>query len=195
MTFLHSTPQIGRQVRVDYPSFQSVDDFVRLAKAYMHHRAASTAQLRDYLMRKSLQTSSSTGNDLVSASQIRTHIEEAVARIARAGLLNDDALARTRASTLLGKGLPAGRVKRLLAGQGLVAEAARTGETVAPDDELQAIRYAERRRLGPFASGRRPPSFARDVRALVRAGFSPDLALRVMKRLSAPNNENPIDRQ
>ena len=184
MTFLHSTPQIGRQVRVDYPSFQSVDDFVRLAKAYMHHRAASTAQLRDYLMRKSLQTSSSTGNDLVSASQIRTHIEEAVARIAR-----------TRASTLLGKGLPAGRVKRLLAGQGLVAEAARTGETVAPDDELQAIRYAERRRLGPFASGRRPPSFARDVRALVRAGFSPDLALRVMKRLSAPNNENPIDRQ
>ena len=180
---------------MDRSSYRSIDDFVRLAKCYLLRRAASTSQLRGYLARKATRVASGTVNDEFSASQVEAHIDEAVARAGRAGLLNDDTLARSRGAALVRKGLPARRVARVLAGQGLVAAAALDGEGFKPDDEMQAIRYAERKRLGAFASGRRTPSFARDVRALVRAGFNPSLALKVMRQLTPPMDDRPNGHQ
>jgi hypothetical protein len=57
-------------------------------------------------------------------------------------------------------------------------------QLLAIDDESQARRYAERKRLGPFASGRRAVSPERDLRAMIRAGFSPALSKRVLNTLS-----------
>lgn len=155
-----------------------------MAEAYLARRAASTEQLRRYLLRKCERRNHETGVSPADAAAWDAAIQDTLSRLGRAGLLDDAGLALSRRSGLIAKGLPARRVTRLLQHQGLDASAmlAVPIEEVV-EDETQARRYAERKRLGPFASGRRAPSPERDIRVLVRAGFAPDLAARVLRDL------------
>jgi regulatory protein len=165
----------------DGPARLSVSDFVRMAQAYLVRRAASRQQLKRVLLRKARRLTAADSD--VDAEELRRSIDESLDRVVRAGLIDDDALARVRTSAFVRKGLPGRRVKRTLQQQGLDPGSS-ADELDALDDETQARRYAERKRLGPFATGRRPPSPERDLRALVRAGFSPDIARRVMRDLA-----------
>ena len=167
----------------DLPPVLSANDVLRMAGNYLTRRAASTEQLRRYLLRKQRRHASESGARPGDAATLDPVGEEVLNRLGRAGRLADAAWASSRRSSLIAKGLPAKRVERTLRMQGLEPESreACAGETVG--DEAQAHRYAERKRLGRFASGRRPPSRARDIRTLVRAGFAPDLAVRVMRDL------------
>lgn len=164
----------------DLPPVLSANDVLRMARGYLTRRAASTEQLRRYLLRKQRRHTSESGWLPGDAATIHPLVEEVLSRLGRAGLLDDAALARSRRSSLIAKGLPAKRVERTLRMQGLEAEPQETSPGEPIEDEAQAHRYAERKRLGRFASGRRSPSQERDIRALVRAGFAPDLAVRVM---------------
>ncbi len=149
-----------------------------MAQAYLVRRAASRHQLQQVLLRKARRLTAADPDE-----QLRGAIEDSLDRVMRAGLIDDNALARVRASAFVRKGLPTRRVKRSLQQQGFDPESS-AEQLAALDDEAQARRYAERKRLGPFATGRRAPSPERDLRALVRAGFSPGLAARVMRDLA-----------
>jgi len=61
-----------------------------------------------------------------------------------------------------------------------------SAEDLVDPDLTAAVRYAQRRRLGAFrTSGERADSRNRDMAAMARAGFSYDLAKRVI------NSEDP----
>lgn len=118
-------------------------------------------------------------------------IAATVARAVSAGLVDDARFADTRLATLRRRGTSTRGAAAKLAAKGVprdVVEATMRAEreaipkSEAADIELQAARaYAKRRRLGTH---RRPDTRAlhrdRDLGALARAGFSYDLARRVV---------------
>ena len=130
----------------------TVSYLVRAAQAYLARRAASRLQLAQVLLRKARRAA---GEDQeTDAEAVRTLVEAAVERVALAGWINDGMLAQARAASLARSGLPASAVRRRLVHQGFGREMP-DDQLLAIDDESQARRYAERKRLGPFASGRR----------------------------------------
>lgn len=154
--------------------------------AYLARRSASREQLRRYLLRTLERRT-----EPQERAGLRATVDAVMLRLEGLALLDDTGLARSRAQTLVRKGLPSRRVRVHLAGQGFdLADPALDGLTEV-DDEAQARRYAERKRLGPFGSGLRQPSFERDVRALVRAGFDAKVATRLMTSLYESGPEQP----
>ena len=157
---------------------------LRMAQSYLSRRAASMAQLRRVLMRKVARETAAMGDERPDAAVLSGLVETVLERIGRSGLIDEPALAQSRAATLMHKGLSSRSVRRKLVHQGLDPNAGDVGQVLDVADEDQARRFAERKRLGSLATGRRAASPDRDIRAMVRAGFSPDLARRVLRSLA-----------
>lgn len=157
-------------------------NILRMAKAYLARRAASRQQLRVVLRRKARRRfpAHPLADDTPDVERL---IDDVLERLVRGGLLDDESLAVSRAAGFAAQGLPASRVRDKLKQQGFDVTHEAIDERIEHDDEAQARRFAERKRLGPYGSGRREVSLDRDVRALVRAGFSPRLAFRLMAEL------------
>ncbi|MBW2275273.1 MAG: RecX family transcriptional regulator, partial [Deltaproteobacteria bacterium] len=98
----------------------------------------------------------------------------------RRGLVDDRAFALSLCKRLRRRGSSARRIRAGLIGRGVSDELAdevlgcEAGET---PDLVAACRYARRRRLGPYRGVER---HERDLAALARAGFSRDIADRVL---------------
>ena len=156
----------------------TADTVMRMATGYLAQRAASTAHLRKVLearLRRRLvrdDTGPEAGFDMAPL------LDDVLARLVRAGLLDDQAYAASRARSLAAKGLPAWRVARDLADKGIETE--QDDILGALEPEAQARRYAERKRLGPHRRSPRPEDHEKDLRSLVRAGFSPRVARRAL---------------
>ncbi|HAE50308.1 MAG: hypothetical protein CMO30_06240 [Tistrella sp.] len=116
-----------------------------------------------------------------------TMVARALDRVAAAGLVDDDAYARLRARSLRNRGRPRAGIARDLSLRGL--EPARIEGVLSDmaedeggaDDRIGAIAYARRRRLGPWRpEAARDGTRQRDIAAMARAGYYPDLARRVI---------------
>ena len=154
---------------------------VRAAQGYLSRRAASRLQLERVLLRKARRHAA--GQDEIEPASLQALVEAAVERVVQAGWIDDSSLAQSRAASLARNGLPVRTMRRRLTQQGLAFDPSGLGDGEL-DDATQARRFAERKRLGPFASGRRAPSPERDLRAMLRAGFSLEIATRVMNDLA-----------
>ncbi|MGH1571482.1 regulatory protein RecX [Methylobacterium sp. P31] len=160
----------------------------RAALHYLERYSASTEMLRRTLARRVEKRARLRGEDPAAFAEM---IAATVARAVSAGLVDDTRFADTRLATLRRRGTSSRGASAKLVAKGVpreVVEAAMQAERDALPDgeaetiELQAARaYAKRRRLGPY---RRPDQRAghrdRDLAALARAGFSYDLARRVV---------------
>lgn len=145
---------------------------MRRATAYLARRAASASRLRAVLGR------AATRMDETDAPEVTAAIEDVVGRLLRAGLLDDVAFARNKARVLAAKGKPAVAIRlelRMRYGVELAADA-----LAGLDPVVQATRWAERRRLGPFRPRDRERKRQADTASLVRAGFSPSIARAVI---------------
>lgn len=135
-----------------------------LALRYVGRYATSRHRLIDYLRRKLRER---------GWGEAGTPDPEGLAaRFVDLGYIDDREFARTRADGLMRRGYGPNRVEQALRAAG-IEEADR--EAVKPDDESEtiraAVRFAERKRIGPFAS--QPAD--RDIRqkqlqAMIRAG-------------------------
>ena len=114
------------------------------------------------------------------AAEMRALVDGVVERLTRAGLIDDAAYGRGRAAALARKGLPAWRIKADLGRQDVDLAEASVAEALDLDEEAQARRLAQRKRLGPYRPGEREPYRDKDLRALARAGFPLGLAKRVV---------------
>ena len=101
-------------------------------------------------------------------------------RLARAGLVDDGAYGRGRAAALARKGWPAWRIKADLHHQDIDVNQEAMADAVDLDEAVQARRFAQRKRLGPFRLGEREICRDKDIRSLARAGFSAALARAVV---------------
>ena len=160
-------------------------DLERLALSYAGRYAATRAKLRAYLGRKLRERG--WGGDG------EPPVERLVERFAALGYVDDRAFAAARAEALGRRGYGARRVDQALRAAGIEEEdGAAARERAREEAWSSALRYAERRRIGPFAGapGDRP---ARDkaLAAMLRAGHPLDLARRLVE--ARPGEIPPAD--
>ncbi|MFV0624954.1 regulatory protein RecX [Sphingomonas sp. ac-8] len=142
----------------------------RLALRYVERYATTRARLRQYLARK-LRERGWEGAE-------PPPVDSLAERMAELRYVDDRAFAESKAAAMGRRGLGARRVGEALRHAG-VQEADR--EAVAADSAEDAVesalRFAKRRRIGPFsASAADPDLLRRQVAAFVRAGHAPSIA-------------------
>lgn len=155
----------------------------RAALWYLERYAATNASLRRVLERKVERSARAHGTD---ATEGRKLIAELVVRFERAGLLDDRRFAENRARSLHERGASIRAIRAKLRAKGIDADlidiALETlGEAVGDLNESAAIRYARRRRIGPYRTpGRREEMREKDLAAMARAGFDYETARRIV---------------
>jgi regulatory protein len=157
----------------------------RLEKAALHYLeryAASAEGLRRVLMRK-VERAVRAG--IGEREQGAEDVAAVVAKLAGKKLLDDAVFAEGRAASLARRGLPRGRIAQRLKVAGVagddIEKALGSLEESGENDLKAALIFARRKRLGPFSDpARRPTARMKHLAAMARAGFSGDLARRVI---------------
>ncbi len=167
------------------------------AAHYLGRFAASTAQLRRVMMQKVQRSASHHGTDPADGRKI---VDDIIDKFERLGYLNDKAFAETRAQALHDRGTPLRGIRYKLAEKGIAAELIETAlakladELDASDLDMRAaVRFAKRRRIGPFSTadddGRRA-NREKDLATLARAGHAYGVAERIV---GADNAEELVE--
>jgi regulatory protein len=160
---------------------------------YLGRFASSAENLRRVLMRKVRRSAHFHGTDV---DEGRATIERLVAKLVRAGLVDDEAYAAARAESLHRRGgapkLIAARLREKGVAAAAIGRALKTlGDGPGEVELAAAVNLARRRRLGPYrahgrakARGAEKRRVARErekaLAALARAGFSYEVARRVI---------------
>jgi len=156
---------------------------------YLSRFASSSGNLRRVLMRKvarAAQIGEEGGEEGQAEAGVRM-VDALIARYLEKGLLNDRAYAAQAASSLAQRGASRYSIAGKLAQKGvandLVTQAiAELDEKGGSSELAAACALVRRRRLGPYrAPDKRPDFREKDLASLARAGFSLDLARRVLR--------------
>lgn len=159
----------GRSGRRQRPALTKTT-LEELALHYVGRFATSRSKLASYLDRKLRER----GWDGTSPPDPQGVAE----RLAGLGYVDDAAFASAKARSLTARGYGGRRVGQALHAAG-IAEDDRAGasEHVEAEAVTSALRFAERRRIGPFASSPPdPPAREKAIAAMLRAGHSFGLA-------------------
>ena len=151
---------------------------------YLERYASSAENLRRVLSRR---VDRAARVHEIDVADVHAQIDALIRRYEAAGLLDDRAYAETRVNSLRSRG-GSTRLIRLKLRQKGVAPGA-IDQALADDrsevGELKAaIAFARRRRLGPYRRTDRAAGRDRDLASMARAGFSYDLARRVVEAAS-----------
>ena len=145
-----------------------------LALGYVGRFATTRAKLRTYLHRKLRER----GWDGEAAADL----DGLADRFAAQGYVDDAAYALSKSRSLTSRGYGLRRVEQSLRTAGVDDADAGSARQYAKEDRVDAaLRFAERRRLGPFASAA-PDRQGREraIAAMIRAGHPFDLARRIL---------------
>lgn len=179
-----SQPRPKPRVRQATPAYLE-----RAALHYLERFSSSTDALRRVLQRKVKRSADAHGT---SEAEGRAAIEQLITRLVQAGLLSDKAFALAKARRLRERGTSLRMCRQKLSAYGL--DERQIDEALTQIDEERAPReddgmspelatahaYAKRRRIGPYRRDERDENRQRDMGAMGRAGFSYDLARRVI---------------
>lgn len=160
----------------------SEESLKEMALAYVGRFATTRAKLASYLKRKLRERGWAGAED--------PPVEALVSRFAASGLVDDAAYALSKSRSLAERGYGAGRLRHSLLAAG-VEEADSLGARELADEQAAeaALRFARRRRIGPFAAA--PPDRKgreKALAAMVRAGHSFELARALV---DCPPGEEP----
>jgi len=146
----------------------------RAALDYAARYATTRSKLAAYLRRK-LRERGWEGADAPP-------IDALVARFVDRGYVDDRAFAAAKADALLRRGYGARRIGTALRAAGIDAETSDgLRDRIADEAEAAAIRFARRRRIGPFADHRPDPAErCRWIAAMARAGHPAELVHRLL---------------
>ena len=163
-----------------------------IARFHVERFSTATGHLRVVLMRRCDRAIRVHGGDRALAA---TWVEEVLESLVRAGGLNDQKFALSKAQALRRKGKTAGRIRAALMAKGVPRELIDQAvmDSAGPGDEDSAfeaaLAYVRRRRLGHFRPKERRKldplerrkQEQKDLAALARAGFSFDIARRALE--------------
>jgi len=156
-----------------------------LALAYVGRFSTTRAKLRSYLARKLRERG--------WAGEREPDLERLAERFAERGYIDDSAYALAKSQSLAGRGYGKRRLVEKLRAAGVGNDDSEAAREHADSEALSAaLRFAERRRLGPFATTplHDPRDRERALAAMVRAGHSFAIAREIVAL--APGSE--IDR-
>lgn len=149
-----------------------------IALAYLDRYETSEAGFRAVLERRVFKAAiAHDENPDTYASMIEDEVKKAL----DAGFVNNARFATNQVYQQRGRGASARAISARLKAKGVeddLIQGALEGDE--RDDDAAAIRYARRRRLGPYRLKDRAERRERDMAALCRAGFSFGLAARVI---------------
>jgi regulatory protein len=150
------------------------------ALAYLGRYASSAENLRRVLLRR-VRRRSPAGSDAVRRAA--PLIDELVARYRASGLLDDKAYAEQQVQSLTRRGAPLVSIRARLIAKGVDRAVASDALAALREQEEEpdlaaACVFARRRRLGPYRLG--AADRARELAAFARAGFSRQIAERVL---------------
>lgn len=156
-----------------------------LALHYVGKYATTRAKLTSYLSRKVRERGWDGAEE--------PGIERIVQRFAETGLVDDASYALSKSRSLSERGYGGGRVRMALRAAGVDEEDGAAAQELAEEQAVDAaVKFARRRRLGPFADGTSDrKEKERAIGAMVRAGHGFDLA-RAIVNLS-PDGELDLD--
>lgn len=156
-----------------------------LAFSYVARFATSRSKLSSYLVRK-LRERGWNGASEPDTGAV-------VDKVVELGFIDDAAYAGMKAASLTRRGYGKGRVRMALAASGIGAEDGSEALAQADEERLAAaLRFAERRRIGPFAEIQADPAGRqRALAAMLRAGHPMDLARRIVA--AAPGTQDQFD--
>lgn len=156
-----------------------------LALHYVGKFATTRAKLRTYLTRKLRERG--------WAGAAPADVAALVERIGELGYVDDQAFGLAKANALSSRGFGSRRVRQALQQAGVSEVDAEDGEALARSQATEsALRFARRKRIGPYALGHADPA-AREkaLAALIRAGHEFGLARRIVD--AAPGEEFNLD--
>lgn len=156
-----------------------------LALFYVGRFATSRAKLAAYLGRK-LRERGWEGDE-------PPDVERLVERLAASGLVDDAFYAQSKARSLTERGYGAARVRQSLRAAGIDEEDGAAARELADEEAAAAaLRFARRRRIGPYADAV-PDRTGREkaIAAMIRAGHGFELARAVVD--SEPGGEIDIE--
>ncbi len=149
---------------------------------YLERYSSSSENVKAVLRRKVWRAARETDVDQAEAEQ---WIDETVAKLQRAGMLDDRAYADMRVLSLRRSGESARSIRMKLAAKGVDADtiaAALAQIEEENNDWIAAAAYARRRRLGPFRDpASREERRQRDLASLARKGFGIEIARAVVE--------------
>ena len=151
---------------------------------YLERFSSSSAHLKRVLMRKVMRAVAA-GTD--NAAEGERLVDTLIARYVDAGLVDDKVYAAQRTASLRRQGNSRFAIRGKLALKGVdsrLIEAAlgELDEYDAQGEIAAACALVRRRRLGPFRpAAARKGAWQKDLAALARAGFSLDVARRVLR--------------
>ncbi len=152
------------------------DSLNELALAYVGRFATTRAKLAAYLSRKVRER----GWGGERAPEIETVVE----RLSELGYVDDAAYALSKSRSLTSRGYGDRRVEQSLRAAGIGEEDCGEARELAQSESVEsALRFARRRRFGPFADskiGGDPRSRERALAAMVRAGHGFALAKAIL---------------
>ena len=161
-----------REKRDRKPRRITPDYLERAALFYLQRYSSSSGNLKFVLQRK---VWSAARESEIDQEEARSWIDDVVAKIVRAGLLDDRKFAETRVLSLRRSGESTRSIRLKLAAKGVegdLVEHALQQDELENDELTAAIAYARKRRLGPFhTSGKREELQEKDLAALARRGF------------------------
>lgn len=142
-----------------------------LALHYVGRYATSRAKLAAYLTRKIRERGWEEG---AAAADVEALIED----FSRLGYVDDAAFAASRARSLTARGFGSRRVNEDLRAKGITETDAGEARMESENARWQsAERFAQRKRIGPFATEQAPPEIQqKQFQAFLRAGHSFDIA-------------------
>ena len=152
----------------------SAADLERLGLHYAGRYAATRAKLRTYLMRKLRERG--------WAGDGEPPVERLVERFAELGYVDDRAFAVARSEALGRRGYGWRRVDQALKIAGIEEEDGEPAREIARDGAwAAAMRFAERKRIGPFAAAEADRAGReKALAAMLRAGHPMQLARRLV---------------
>jgi regulatory protein len=145
-----------------------------LALRYVSRFATTRSKLRSYLARKLRERGWDGARE--------PDLERIAQRFAEQGYVDDSSYAMAKSQSLTGRGYGKRRVLEALRAAGVQEEESEAARDHADSEAVSAaMRFAKRRRIGPFGSGPRDPK-ERDkaLAAMIRAGHSFDIAKAVI---------------
>ena len=160
------------------------DRLNELALFYVGRYATTRAKLKSYLARKVRER---------GFEGPGPEIERLVQRFAETGLVDDASFALSKARSLSERGYGRRRVQAALHAAGIEEEDAGPARELTEEQAVDAaVKFARRKRIGPFASEPPDPKAReRALGAMVRAGHSFDLARALVN--SSPGSKVDLD--
>ena len=164
------SPQRARKPRPPL----NADSLAELALRYVGRFATTRAKLRSYLTRKLRERGWSDDR--------APDVDGLAERFAASGYIDDSAYALAKSRSLVSRGYGEARLRQSLRVAGVEDEdGAAARELAAEEAADSALRFAKRRRIGPYA-GEKADLRARDkaIAAMIRAGHTFDLARKIV---------------